>query len=608
MLSKLKAFLQNSHGGYAPLFAVLCVPMFGSVATAIEYSRVINARAHLQHALDAAALATAKELSVTMDQDYLARYSRDFFDANLHPNLQNQPVQFSFAFQQQQVGGTTVTLSAELDHDTHLGGVIGIEEMQLHVSATVAAGNRTVEVAIVMDNSGSMDSLTGGTSDTRIERARTAAVALIDSLHTVAALSNKPDPVRIGVVPFAGSVNIGPQYRGADWLDMNGWSSVHHENFDWTGAATNGDSWPDAFASGEGWKSPSTVTQSTGPNPPDPLPAGITSYNSNWLTRWTLFDAIATGWAGCVEMRPGTLSMDDSTPDSFNADTLFVPMFAPDEPDYIHSYEDNDYRNNYLNDYRRVGPDYSANSGNMGSHAKQHRRQDWPAKYNSDAPWSSSEAGSYYHRDRLGNQRSRDFGDWGPNQGCTTDPLLPLTASAQTARDAVNAMAAGGYTNVQAGLVWGWRILSAGTPFTEGRPYTTVENDKYIILLTDGNNTYPNQWTDNETEYYAWGYGKDDRVRDGLPTWQSNVTAMNTKTATTCANMKALTDADNEAAIRIFTIAYDVPDGSSVKSLLYDCASTSRDGRKYYYDVQGSAIADAMAAIGNEISELRIAK
>lgn len=608
MISLLKRFFGNRDGGYAPLFAVLCVPLFGTVAAAVEYSRVTQTRAHLQHALDAAALATAKELSVSMDADYLAQYARDFFDANLHPNLSTSDVTFSFSFVQPASGSSQVTMSAGYRHDTHMAGVIGINELDLNVSATVAAGNRTVEVVIVMDNSGSMATTTGGSSDTRLERAQEAATALIDSLHTVAALSNKPDPMRIAVVPFAGAVNVGAQYRGADWLDMNGWSSVHHENLDWTGASTGGDTWPDAYASGEGWKSPSTVTVSVGPNPPDPLPAGITSYDSTWLTRWTLFDAISVDWAGCVEMRPGNHSTTDTAPDDFDADTLFVPMFAPDEPDYAASGEDDDYRNSYLNDYRRTGTDYALLPENSGSSGEQHDRQEWTAKYNDDAPWSASEASAAFHRDRLGDVRNSNFGEWGPNHGCTTDALLPLTASAQTARDAITAMEAGGYTNVQAGLVWGWRVVSNGAPFSEGRSYSTPENDKYIILLTDGNNTFPDQSTANETEYYSWGYGKDDRVQDGLPTWQNDVAAMNTRTATACANIKAITDADNEEAIRIFTIAYDVADGSSVKALLYDCASVGRGGQKYYYDVQGDAIADAMAAIGNEISELRIAK
>ncbi len=89
---------------------------------------------------------------------------------------------------------------------------------------------------------------------------------------------------------------------------------------------------------------------------------------------------------------------------------------------------------------------------------------------------------------------------------------------------------------------------------------------------------------------------------------QTPVGAMNIHTATTCENIKAIYDADNEPAYKIFTIAYDVPNGSSVKSLLDGCASTKKDGSKYYYDVAGDALAGAMRAIGNEISDLRISQ
>jgi len=59
---------------------------------------------------------------------------------------------------------------------------------------------------------------------------------------------------------------------------------------------------------------------------------------------------------------------------------------------------------------------------------------------------------------------------------------------------------------------------------------------------------------------------------------------------------------------KIFTIVYDVADGSSVKSLLQECASIGKYGERYYYDVQGDAIVEAMAAIGSVISELRVAR
>jgi Flp pilus assembly protein TadG len=601
-----RRFLADRRASYGPIFALLIVPVFGSVAVALEFSDVFRARNDLQNALDAAALAAAKELAHNSDETYLAAYARDFFDANIAGRLDTSRITFSFAFTHPDGGGSEITVSAGYPKVTYVASVLGVDEVELDVTSVVAAGNRTVEVAVVLDNSSSMDTRTGGTSMTRIEAAKQAAANLVATLHTVAAFSNKPDPVRISVVPFAASVNVGAKFRGADWLDMNGWSSIHHQYLDWLGADTSGDSWPEAYAQSEGWKSDATTTNSLGPNPPDPLPTGVTDYSSNWLTRWTLLDAIGVDWGGCVEMRPSGLHATDATPTDLDPDTLFVPMFAPDEPDYVDNDEDDDYQNNYLSDYRRPGADYDENNSNSGRKTRQRRRQFWTAKYNSDAPWSQSEASNSSRNDLMGAVRNSTFGRWGPNQTCTTGPIRELTTSSSEATAAINAMTPSGYTNVQEGLAWGWRTLSANQPFTQGRPYSAPENDKYIILLTDGNNTYPNQSTDNKTEYYAWGYGAEERVLDGVSSWYSNVDAMDVHTRTTCDNIKAIEDADGEQAYRIFTIAYDVPDGSSVKSLLHHCASTNRQGQKYYYDVHGAAIAGAMEAIGNEISELRV--
>jgi Mg-chelatase subunit ChlD len=603
MISKIRDFLADTAGTYGTLFAVASLPVMGSVSAALEYSSVYRTKAAIQQALDAAALAAAKELAYSNDVNYLKAYGRDFFDANLNSVVDPKDVDFNLQFFAGDVGGGRIDVTAYHVYDTYMAGVIGIDTIPMHVSASIATGNRTIEVALVVDNSGSMDTRTGSTGMTRMELARQAANDLVTQLNQVAAYSNKPDPVKFALVPFAGSVNVGPQYRGADWLDPRGWSPVHHENIDWNGASTGGDSWPSAVKTVGGWKSSSTSTVSVGPTPPAVLPDGISSYSTTWLSRWTLFDALNTPWAGCVEMRPDPYNTSDAAPNDLDTATLFVPMFSPDEPDRKNSSEDADYGNNYLSDYIRVGTDYSATTSNYGSTTKQAKRQDWPRKYNLDARLKDSS-----NRILIGRQRSRDAGVYGPNQGCTTPPLTPLTTNSATIVDSISKMVPGGFTNIQAGLSWGWHVLSEGVPFTQGRSYDQAENDKYIILLTDGNNTYPAQATLNKTEYYAWGYGKDNRVSAGLATTTSDVDAMNQQTARTCANIKAITDADNEPAYKIFTIVYDVPDGSSVKTLLQNCASIGKYGERYYYDVQGEAITDAMAAIGSVISELRVAR
>jgi hypothetical protein len=592
--SLVSRFLSEEGGNFALVFGLTLPLLAGSAAVAVETSNVFRERAILQYAADASALATGKLLSQTRDQTELQTYARNFFYANIkgRMNTGNTTLALSLVKSDDDIV-KGVRINVDYRYPTYLAPILKVYHFDMDIVSEISAGNRSIEVAIVVDNSGSMDSSTGGTSESRLEKATAAAKQLATQLHSVGAMSTKADPVKISVVPFAASVNIGSGNRGETWMDMNGWSSIHHENIAWDAASKRGDSWGGLLETGGGYKGIKGYSQDE------------TGTEVDWLTRWTLFDAIDVAWAGCVEMRPWPYNTTDDEPDSMDADTLYVPMFAPDEPNEKGSNEDDDYSNNYLDDYDRnsssgtysFGTYVSGVGYNYGTYTRQHNRQWWSMKYNSESAYS-----------RLGTKKSRDYGYYGPNLMCTTTAITPLTTNLTTVNDAIDAMEAGGYTNVQAGIAWGWRTLSAAEPFTAGRGYDEYENDKYIIVLTDGNNTYPNQSTYNDSQYSAWGYEKDGRVFEGLTESMGLVEAMNTHTQTTCANIKAIQDADEEPAYTIFTIAYDVPDGSSVKDVLYDCASEGKNGKRYYYDVQGDAIAGAMQAIGTEISQLRLSK
>ena len=73
------------------------------------------------------------------------------------------------------------------------------------------------------------------------------------------------------------------------------------------------------------------------------------------VNRWTLYDQLNNvSWEGCVEARPHPYDTDDTAP-SICADpqTLFVPVFAPDESDddtFRYGYYNYAYYNNYLGD------------------------------------------------------------------------------------------------------------------------------------------------------------------------------------------------------------------------------------------------------------------
>jgi hypothetical protein len=188
----------------------------------------------------------------------------------------------------------------------------------------------------------------------------------------------------------------------------------------------------------------------------------------------------------------------------------------------------------------------------------------------------------------------------GPNFMCTTTPLSPLSTDKATVKSAINAMAAQGATSVMEGAMWGWRTLSPGVPFTQGRPYNTEDNQKALVLMTDGQNTYyPNSKPILKSWYDVYGYV----ARGGLGTTSTNsstlTTAMDARTSQACANIKA-------AGIVVYTVAFQIPgDQAGALDLLRSCAT---DEDKYFAPNTESELLSAFNAIGKDISMLRISQ
>jgi hypothetical protein len=130
-----------------------------------------------------------------------------------------------------------------------------------------------------------------------------------------------------------------------------------------------------------------------------------------------------------------------------------------------------------------------------------------------------------------------------------------------------------GYTNINLGLNWGWHVLSSTPLFTEGVAYNTENLTKYIILMTDGNNT--------RSRYYTCPI-------------EGPCATIDARTSATCANVKA-------AGIKIYTIR--LVQGNA--ALLQGCATNPG----MYYDVQdASQLSSVFSAIGSEIANLHLAK
>jgi hypothetical protein len=254
------------------------------------------------------------------------------------------------------------------------------------------------------------------------------------------------------------------------------------------------------------------------------------------------------------------MDVDDTTPSAGNPDTLWVPYFAPDEPD-IWSWP-NYYYNSYLND--------GTNTSNMDT------RQERYQKYNNKSV----------------------SGD-GPHYNCLTRPITPLTNYKQDILDAIDDMNATGNTNISFGMAWGWRVISPTEPFTEGTAYDDKKFRKAIILLTDGDNVIGQTGNHNKSTYSAYGYVKDGRL--GVTSAPTADAKLDERTSTVCTNIK---NAYPDRPITVYTITFQV-NGDATKTLMRNCAT---DAEKYFDSPSNAELTANFKIIAGELSELRISK
>lgn len=180
----------------------------------------------------------------------------------------------------------------------------------------------------------------------------------------------------------------------------------------------------------------------------------------------------------------------------------------------------------------------------------------------------------------------------GPNKDCQATAVLPLTSTRATLDALINSLVAKGNTNVPVGTVWGWRVLSPTEPFTQGTSYGDEEFNKAMVIMTDGEN---NISTTTGT-YSAYGTVSQATTKLGCSSVTCKEAKMDDRFLELCAKIKALD-------VIIFTIGFDLPDGSNALDLLETCAT---DASKFYNSPSPADLQAAFQAIATELSNLRI--
>jgi Flp pilus assembly protein TadG len=197
----MRKFTTNEKGNVAILFALSLLPAIGGMGAAIDYSMANAQRTAMQAAIDATALALAKQMPLTQAQ--LDARGKDFFSANLGAaplsNLQLTIVPST----------SKLNLTATADYSTKMVSIIGVNTMQIGAKTEAKWGIGKVEVALALDNTGSM-SWSGKMTQLKI-----AAHNLLDTLQAAA---QNPGDAKVAIIPFGFQVKLDTSYRNAFWI------------------------------------------------------------------------------------------------------------------------------------------------------------------------------------------------------------------------------------------------------------------------------------------------------------------------------------------------------------------------------------------------------
>jgi len=212
----LARFFKDRRAGVAPLLALGIVPLVGAVGAAVDYSRANSVRTAMQNALDATALMLSKDAQ-SLNGAQLTQKANVYFSAMFdRPEAAN--VQVSQQFTSPQQGSFALTVSGSATVATMFWRLIGQPNIDVTASGEVVWGIKKLNLALALDNTGSM------ASSGKMTALKEAAHNLLTTLKNA---EKTPGDIKVSIVPFAVDVNVGTGNVNAPWIDWTDWEAAN---------------------------------------------------------------------------------------------------------------------------------------------------------------------------------------------------------------------------------------------------------------------------------------------------------------------------------------------------------------------------------------------
>ena len=201
-----RAFLRDERGGMTLFVLVFFILLMVAGGMAVDYQRHDLARADLQNALDRGILAatnsnqlydpngqlTIDEQAVEVIQDYMASRVDRSHSVDLVASVT------------QTTGGRAVVATASRPLNTIFLRMVGINQLDVNVQSGAIQSAPRLEIALVLDVSGSMGWDSTSAPGTKLDQLQIAAKNFID---TVLSADNQAQTL-ISIVPFSQQVNM----------------------------------------------------------------------------------------------------------------------------------------------------------------------------------------------------------------------------------------------------------------------------------------------------------------------------------------------------------------------------------------------------------------
>src|SRR5262245_29264728 len=198
---RLQTFRFAESGNVLLTFTLSTIPIIAFVGAAVDYSRGNSAKAAMQMAIDSTALMLSKDAQ-NLNQTQLNTKAAAYFMALFNrPEVTNVVVTPTYSNPSE--GSFKLDIVATGKVPTTFTKIVGQTDMNLSVNAEVQWGIRKLEVALALDNTGSM------AQSQKMTNLKTAVHTLLTTLKNAA---KNPGDVKVAIVPFDTTVNIGTGY------------------------------------------------------------------------------------------------------------------------------------------------------------------------------------------------------------------------------------------------------------------------------------------------------------------------------------------------------------------------------------------------------------